>query len=106
MTRYSQALRDADQAFLKHGLARLRRALTDYEDLLVIPEIITIEDVCNIALDTTQGPQRVGDVCSRDEIIHILRAFQDNACGDPVLVAQYALNDYRDTHTPTSSKES
>lgn len=95
MSRYDETEKAQDQMRAAAGRAHIEAVEADYSDIIVIPDVITIKDVCEIALDTTKGPQRVGDVCSREEIVHILRAFKDNPCSDPVLVAQYTLDEYR-----------
>lgn len=105
MTGYSYEEQAIDTQRVSAGLHRIAKERADYSDVIVIPLVITIHDVCEMVLDTTKGPQRVGDVCSREEIVHILRSFQDNPCGDPALVAQYALDDYRQTHPNTPNKE-
>jgi hypothetical protein len=104
MSRYHETQRDEDQLSLANALQYLDQISENFGDVLAIPEVITIQDVMAIALDTTKGPQLIGDVCSRDEIVHILRAFVDNPCGDPALIAQYALNDYRETQQPTNKE--
>lgn len=98
MTRYSQEQMERDQDRLSTVMMELDQLREAYSDLIAIPEIITIQDVCGIVLDTTKGPQQVGDVCSREEIVAILKAIEDNPCGDIALVAQLTLNDYRQTH--------
>ena len=100
-TGYSQAEQALDAQRVNAALTHIAQECSNYSDVVVVPQVITIHDVCAIALDTTYGPLLVGDVCSREEIVHILRAFQNNPCGDLVLVAQYALNDYRETHPVT-----
>ena len=95
MTKYTEAQRNEDSLSLKNALQQIDQIRALFSDVIVIPEVITIQDVMAIALDTTKGPQKIGDVCTREEIGAILRAFEDNACADPVLVAQYTLNDYR-----------
>jgi hypothetical protein len=97
MSRYHAVQLEEDLGNLKNALQYLDQIRENFGDVLAIPEVVTIQDVMAIALDTTKGPQLIGDVCSRDEIVHILRAFVDNPCGDPALIAQYALNDYRET---------
>lgn len=87
-----------DELQLNEALEQIDQVRRTYGDLIAIPEIVTIQDVCGIALDTTKGPQQVGDVCSRGEIVAILRAIEDNPCGDIALLAQLVLNDYRETH--------
>lgn len=83
---------------LKTALQMLDLFRKSYSDVLVITEVITIQDVMTVALDTAKGPQKVGDVCSHDEINAILHAFEDNPGADPVLVAHYTLDEYRQTH--------
>lgn len=95
---YSPEEQALDQQRMRKALENINQLRAYFGDVVVVPAVITIHDVCDINLDTTKGPQRVGDVCSREEIVHILRAFQDNPCSDPILVAQYALDDYRQTH--------
>lgn len=97
MSRYHAVQLEEDLGSLKNALQYLDQIRENFGDVIAIPEVVTIQDVMAIALDTTKGPQLIGDVCSRDEIVHILRAFVDNPCGDPALIAQYALNDYRET---------
>jgi hypothetical protein len=99
MSGYSYEEQTFDSHRVSAALLNIAKQREIFSDVIVIPSVITIHDVCNIDLDTTKGPQRIGDVCSREEIVHILRAFQDNPCGDPILIAQYALDDYRQTHT-------
>lgn len=99
MSRYHEAQRDEDYASLANALQHLDSLRSAFGNVIAIPEVVTIADVCGIALDTTQGPQLVGEVCSREEVIHILRAIEDNPCGDVALIAQLALNDYRETQT-------
>ena len=79
-----------------HHLQLFRAA---YGHLVVFPDVVTVEDVAALRLDTAKGPQRVGDVCTAEEIKAILHAFENNPCADPTLVAQYALNDYRETNS-------
>lgn len=98
MTPYDDEQRAQDNAQLEDALRQLDEIREAYSDVVAIPEIITIQDVCSIALDTTKGPQQVGDVCSREEIVAILRAIEDNPCGDIALIAQLELNEYRQTH--------
>jgi hypothetical protein len=103
MSKYHETQRDEDLGSMTNALQYLDQIRTNFGDVVAIPEIVTIQDVMAIALDTTKGPQLIGDVCSRDEIVYILRAFADNPCGDPALIAQLALNDYRETNL--SNKE-
>jgi hypothetical protein len=98
MSGYSEPEKALDEKRLLKAFEHIDQLRTTFGDVIVFPDVVTIEDVCDIALDTTKGPQLVGAVCSREEIVHILRSFQDNPCGDPALVAQYALDDYRQTH--------
>lgn len=97
MSLYHKADREDDLASLANAMQYIDQIRANFGDVIAIPEIVTIQDICGIALDTTKGPQQIGDVCSRDEIIYILRAFADNPCGDPALIAQLALDDYRET---------
>ena len=99
MSRYPQETYERDLTRLCDAMLELEQLRDVYGDLIAIPEIITIRDVMGIALDTSKGPQQVGDVCSRDEIIAILKAIEDNPCGDIALITQLALNDYRQTQT-------
>jgi len=98
MSRYHETQHEEDMTRLNAAMAQVDMLRAAYGDIIAIPEIVTIEDVCGIALDTTKWPQQVGDVCSREEIVAILKAIEDNPCGDIVLIAQLALNDYRETH--------
>lgn len=97
MNRYTETQRISDLATVENALQYLDQIRENFGDVVVFPEVVTIKDVCSIALDTAQGPQQVGDVCSRDEIIAILRAIEDSPCGDIPLIAQLALNNYRET---------
>lgn len=99
MTRYHEFQRGEDRAKVATALQYIEDFRATFGDVIAIPEVITLEDVCGIALDTTKGPQQVGDVCSREEIVAILKAIEDNPCGDIALIAQLALNDYRETNT-------
>jgi hypothetical protein len=101
MTDYSQAQRDEDGASVKNAMQHIDSIRKTFGDVLVIPEIITIQDVCEMMLDTTKGPQKIGDHCSRAEIVAVLHALEENPCGDPHLVANYALSDYRQTQPST-----
>ena len=98
MIRYHEAQRDEDMIKVAAALTQVDQLRSAYGDVIAIPEVVTLQDVMGIALDTTKGPQQVGEVCSRDEIVAILKAIEDNPCGDIALVAQYTLNDYRETH--------
>lgn len=98
MSRYHEAQRDEDMAKMTAALTQIDQLREAYDDVIAIPEVVTLQDVMGIALDTTKGPQQVGEVCSREEIVTILKAIEDNPCGDIALIAQYALNDYRETH--------
>jgi hypothetical protein len=98
MSRYHEFQRGEDRTTLANALQYLEQLRANFGDVIAIPEVITLEDVCGIALDTTKGPQQVGDVCSREEIIAILKAIEENPCGDIALIAQLSLNDYRETH--------
>lgn len=98
MSRYHEAQRDEDELKLNAAMTQIDQIRAAYGDLIAIPEIVTLHDVCGIALDTTKGPQQVGDVCSREEIVAILKAIEDNPCGDIAMIAQLALNDYRETN--------
>lgn len=104
MNRYKVVEQENDAVVLANAMQYVDHIRTLYGDVIAIPEVITIQDVCGIALNTASGPQQIGDVCSREEIVYILRAIADNPCGDIALVAQLALNDYRQTH-PTRSEE-
>lgn len=97
MSRYHETQRDEDYASLANALQHLDSLRSVFADVIAIPEVVTIADVCGIALDTNRGPQVIGEVCSREEIVYILRAIEDNPCGDIALIAQLALNDYRET---------
>lgn len=97
MSRYHAAQREDDLASLANALQYVDQIRENWGDVIAIPEIVTIQDVMAIALDTTRGPQQVGDVCSREEIVAILKAIEENPCGDIALIAQLALNDYRET---------
>lgn len=97
MSRYSEAQREEDRASLTNALQYIDNLRDTFGDVIAIPEVVTLHDVCGIALDTIKGPQQVGDVCSREEIVAILKAIEDNPCGDIALIAQLALNDYRET---------
>lgn len=97
MSRYSDDDKRRDALRALAALKRIEKIGAEHSDVVVV-RAITIRDICSMALDTTKGPQMIGDVCSRDEIVHILRAFADSPCGDPALIAQYALDDYRQTH--------
>lgn len=101
MSRYHQAEQEADLDALANALQYIDQIRTNWSDVVAIPEVITIEDVCGLALDTAQGPQQIGDICSREEIVYILRAIADNPCGDIALVAQLALTEYRETRHTT-----
>lgn len=98
MSRYHEAQRDYDRAAMAAALQYVDNLRATFGEVIAIPEVVTIEDVCGIALDTTKGPQQIGDVCSRDEIIAVLKAIEDNPCGDIALIAHLTLNDYRETH--------
>ena len=87
-----------NQLQLDDALWHLDQFRKRYGHLIVIPDVVTVADVVELRLDTNQGPQRVGDVCSPEEITAILRAFEGNPCSDPALLAHYALNDYRETN--------
>jgi hypothetical protein len=99
MSRYHEDQRDEDKNKIDDAIAQFESLRAAYSDLVAIPEIVTLHDVCGIALDTTKGPQQVGDVCSREEIVAVLKAIEDNPCGDIALIAQLTLNDYRQTKT-------
>lgn len=97
MSRYSEIDREDDLAAVANALQYLDQIKANFGDVVVFPEVVTIQDVMAIALDTIEGPQQIGDVCSREEIVAILKAIGDNPCGDIALIAQLALNDYRET---------
>jgi hypothetical protein len=98
MSQYHETQRDEDRAALSNALQYIDNLRATFGDVIAIPEVVTIEDVCGLALDTTKGPQQVGDVCSREEIVAILKAIENNPCGDIALIAQLALNEYRETN--------
>lgn len=97
MTRYTQEQREKDELGVQSALQYVKHIRENFGELVVLPEVITIQDVCEMVLDTTKGPQKIGDHCSREEIVAVLQALGDNPCGDPHLVANYAISDYRET---------
>lgn len=103
MSRYYPAEQAEDKAAVANAMQYIDQIRLNWSDVIAIPEVITIDDVCGIALETAKGPQQIGDICSREEIVYILRAIADNPCGDIALVAQLALTEFR--KTPTTVKE-
>jgi hypothetical protein len=102
MTKYTLEERDQDAGAVANALQYLDNIRKEFADVIAIPFAITLKDVAEMTLDTSRGPQKIGDYCSRKEMVAILEGFalEDNACADPAQVAQYALKDYRETHTP------
>lgn len=93
--RYTDEQATNDNVLIEYLLEQIDQLRKRCSDVVVLPICITLRDVAEMRLDTAKGPQRVGDVCTRDEMIAVLQALGEDPFGDPYLVLHYTIDDYR-----------
>ena len=106
MPKYSQQEEEQDRRRVTDALHALDSFRKNYQDVIAISEVITLAEVAEMVMDTPRGPIALANIASRDELVAVLRALEQNPCTpDPTQVAYYAINDYREQH-PSTPKES
>lgn len=102
MSSYEEHQKEEDQRSVANALQHLDSLRETFKDVIALPNVITLLDVCNLVMNTPRGPVKLSSIASRDELVAVLHALEENPCTpDPEQVAYYAIKEYREQHPST-----
>lgn len=78
MIRYDKKTESADKERILRALDVLNELRKKYQDVVAIPEVVTLHDITEYRLDTSRGPREFKQIYDRKTAVAVLEYFAGN----------------------------